>query len=397
MHQSADLPITLITLGAILIVGVATDEIGRRTTLPRVTLLLVFGCIIGPSVLDLLPKFGEQWFSSVSVFALIMVGFLLGGKLTLGTLRLYGQTVVWLSTMVVIGTAAIVFGGLIALGISIPVALLLAGISTATAPAATADVVHEARARGPFARILLGIVSLDDAWGLILFSLLMAITQSLIGRATDETVIWTIVREIGGAIAIGGAIGIPMAYLTGRIKKGEPTQAEALGLVFLCGGLAMWLEVSYLLAAMTMGMTVTNLARHHKRPFHEIERIEWPFLILFFVLAGGSLQLDSLGRIGLLGTGYILLRVAGKILGAWIGAVVSGSGPFYRKWMGTALLPQAGVAVGMALVAVQKFPEMKDVILPVVIGSTVLFELIGPILTRMALIRAQRIEAIENR
>ncbi|MBT5872834.1 MAG: cation:proton antiporter, partial [Candidatus Latescibacteria bacterium] len=117
MHQSADLPITLITLGAILIVGVATDEIGRRTTLPRVTLLLVFGCIIGPSVLDLLPKFGEQWFSSVSVFALIMVGFLLGGKLTLGTLRLYGQTVVWLSTMVVIGTAAIVFGGLIVLGI----------------------------------------------------------------------------------------------------------------------------------------------------------------------------------------------------------------------------------------------------------------------------------------
>lgn len=397
MHQSDDLPITLITLGAILIIGVATDTIGRRTSLPRVTLLLILGCVVGPPVLDLLPQFSDRWFSSVSVFALVMVGFLLGGKLTLSSLHLYGRTVLWLSILVVIGTAVIMLGGLIALGISIPIALLLSGISTATDPAATADVVHEADAKGPFSRILLGIVALDDAWGLIVFSLMMAVAESFLGREAGETVMWTIVWEIGGAILVGAAIGMPMAYLTGRIEKGEPTQAEALGLVFLCGGLAMWLEVSYLLAAMTMGVIVTNLARHHKRPFHEIERIEWPFLILFFVLAGGSLQLDSLGRIGLIGTGYIVLRVVGRAVGAWIGAAVSGSGTLYRTWTGIALLPQAGVAVGMALVAIQKFPEMKEVILPVVIGSTVLFELIGPILTRMALIHAQRIEMIESR
>jgi Kef-type K+ transport system membrane component KefB len=158
-------------------------------------------------------------------------------------------------------------------------------------------------------------------------------------------------------------------------------------MVLLCGGLAMWLDVSFLLAAMVMGAVVANLARHHKRPFHAIENIEWPFMIVFFILAGASLRLGALSQIGIIGTAYVILRFAGRLAGAWAGGKISRADPLTTRWMGMALMPQAGVAMGMALVATQRFPEFSDIILPIVISSTVLFELIGPLMTRRALVR----------
>jgi Kef-type K+ transport system membrane component KefB len=139
---------------------------------------------------------------------------------------------------------------------------------------------------------------------------------------------------------------------------------------------------------MVLGAVVANLARHHKRPFHAIEGIEWPFLILFFILAGASLQIDSLATVGLLGAAYIILRIVGRLIGAWAGGVLSNADPLIRRWMGVALMPQAGVALGMALVATQRLPDLSDIILPVVIGATVVFEVIGPVLTRRVLILA---------
>ncbi len=136
-----------------------------------------------------------------------------------------------------------------------------------------------------------------------------------------------------------------------------------------------------------MGTIVANMARHHDRPFHAIEGIEWPFLILFFLLAGAALHMEALEQVGLLGLGYILLRITGRILGTQLGGWLSGTEPATRHWMGLALLPQAGVAIGMALLASQRFPEIKEIILPVVLGSTVVFELIGPVVSRFALIR----------
>jgi len=182
-----------------------------------------------------------------------------------------------------------------------------------------------------------------------------------------------------------------MSYLTGRIQPGEPTLAEALGLVFLCTGLALWLDVSFLLASMTMGMVVANLAKHHTRPFHEIENIEWPFMILFFVLAGAALDLDALRMLSSVVLYYIALRVLGRIAGGWLGGRMSRADASIRRGMGLALMPQAGVALGMALVATQRLSAAAETILPIVIASTVLFELLGPIATRRALQRAGEI------
>lgn len=377
---------TLITVGAILLLGLVTDAIGRRSRLPRVTLLLIFGFIIGPAGFDFLSPSEGKWFSVITDMALVMIGFLLGEKLTISSLRQHGRFVFWFSVAEVVGTALVVLVGLLLIGVQVDIALLLAAIATATAPAATTDVVHETKADGVFARTLLGIVAVDDAWGLIIFSIILTVTQVLSGQGSGIEPLLTGAWELGGALLLGIGLGIPMAYLTGRIKPGEPTLVEALGIVFLCGGIAIWLEVSFLLASMVLGSVVANLARHHMRPFHAIEGIEWPFMILFFVSAGASLHIEAVYQIGLAGLGYIILRIIGRLLGAWAGGTISHSEPLMRRWMGIALMPQAGVALGMALIVSHRRPDLADMIFPVVIASTVFFEVIGPVLTRSALV-----------
>ncbi len=380
----------LIAIGGILLIGFITDLIGKNSPLPRVTLLLVIGVAIGPSGLDIFPDVVEHLFPYVTHMALLIVGFLLGEKLTLSSLRENGKTILWISIAEVITTAFITAVGLLLVGVRIDIALLLAGIATATAPAATTDVVREIKAEGKFSDTLLGIVAVDDAWGIIVFSVMLAIAQafnSLHGQGGgNESILLLGLWEVGGAILVGIMVGIPMSFLTGRIKAGEPTLAEAMGMIFLCGGIAILLDVSFLLAAMTLGAFVANFAKHYKRPFYTIKGIDWPFMILFFVLAGASLHLSSLSAIGLIGTAYVALRVAGRFAGSWIGGSICNADNFIRKWMGMALMPQAGVALGMALVASQTIPAVGDIILPTVIAATVVFEIFGPVLTRRALI-----------
>ena len=379
--------IILITFGALLLLGFATHALGQKTRLPRVSLLLAFGVLVGPVGFGLLPNLSDVWFTTITNLTLVMVGFLLGESFRFSSLSQYGRNILWISLTVVAGTAAVVFLGLVALGVPIVVALLLAGIALATDPAATTDVVRETRSDGPFSRTLLGIVAIDDAWGLIIFSFTLTAAQSVAGTAPGAAPLAHAAREIGLAILVGVGLGIPMAYLTGRVRPGEPTIAEALGMVLLCGGLALWLEASFLLAAMIMGATVANLASHHERPFHAIEGIEWPFLIIFFVLAGASLEIRSLADIGVVGIGYVGFRFAGRLLGGWLGCLTNRADSAKMGFMGLALMPQAGVALGMSLVAVQRIPETKEIILPVVIAATVLFEIVGPILTRFSLVR----------
>ncbi|GGX61859.1 cation:proton antiporter [Saccharospirillum salsuginis] len=382
----------LVTFGGLFLIGLLADLAGRHTPLPRVTLLLMSGFLIGPSVLDWLPSFTADWFPVLTNFALAMIGFLLGQNLTRKSLKKLGRPVLSISLGIILVTVPTVFIGLYLLGVQAPIALLLAGIATATAPAATVDVVHEYRAKGPFTDTLLGIVAIDDAWGLLIFTLLLAIASAWIGDGGIAGILLTGAWEIGGAVVLGFALGLPMTYLTGRIRPGEPTQAEALGVVLLCAGIAEWLGVSYILSAMILGAVVANLAKHHERPFRAIEGIEWPFLILFFLLAGSALHIEALAQVGLLATSYIALRIASRFLGAYLGAWAIGTDGALRHWMGLALLPQAGVAIGMALLASLRFESFREILLPVVLGSSVIFELIGPISTRFALTRAGEIQ-----
>ncbi|MEK6233733.1 MAG: cation:proton antiporter, partial [Planctomycetales bacterium] len=186
----------------------------------------------------------------------------------------------------------------------------------------------------------------------------------------------------GGAIALGTMLGFPMAWLTGRLRRGEPAILEAAGFVFLCGGLAALLNVSYLLACMTLGAVVANRAKHYIRPFHAIEGASDPFLTVFFILAGLRLELDALANVGMLGVVYVLARSAGLIIGGHLGAKFSNAPPVVQQHLGWCLLPQAGVALGLALLAAERLPEFGARLLPLIIATTIVFEVIGPVVTQ---------------
>jgi len=386
-----DAPVLLIALGVLLLAGLAADAIGHRTRLPRVTILLACGIVVGGAGFDLIPANVQALYDVLSVMALTMVSFLLGSSLTRETLRRHGRAILSVSMMIALVTVAVVSAGLWMVGVPAPVALLLGAIATATDPAATQDAIRQSGRQGPFIDKLKGIVAIDDAWGLLAFSLAVVVAYGLNGEMHFHMLAdagW----EIGGALLIGGAIGLPAAYLTGRLQKGEPLLTEALGLVFLTAGLSQWADVSFLLASMTTGAVIANVAPHHERAFHEIEHIQWPFMILFFVLAGASLNLGLLGEIGMIGGAYIVLRSLARFLGGWLGGIVANAPQAQRPYFGLALLPQAGVAVGMALVGAQEFPDHADLIIGMTIATTVAFEVIGPMTTIWTIRKVQALD-----
>lgn len=228
-----------VIIGSILLAGLAIDYLGARTHLPRVTLLLLFGLAIGPSGLGFLADAGREWFPLVTDVALLMVGFLLGGQLAGSNLKRLGRLVVSISLVESTLTVLVVLAGLLVVGVNPEMALLLAGIATATAPAAILDVVHEIKARGVLTRTILGVVAIDDAWGLIVFSMMLTAAGFYVGERSASLFIAG-VWDIAGAVLVGIVLGIPSAFLTGRIRPGEPTLIEAVGVTFLCGG-SPWL------------------------------------------------------------------------------------------------------------------------------------------------------------
>ena len=377
----------IIALGGLLLLGLVASFLGHRTFLPRVTLLLILGIIIGKEGLDFIPPAFSDKFGIIAQMVLMMVGFLLGGKLTRASLSHLMSHVLWISLCAAVITTLVVGLGLKLFGVPTEVAIVLGCIAAATDAAAILDIVSESESKGRFKDLLLSIVTLDDAWALLLFGVGVSIAFSLYHGSIDNSSVIISLKHIGGAIFLGLMIGVPAAYLSGRLKPGQPILSEALGIVFVCGGLALWFDVSYLIASMVLGATIANLAKHHEYPFHAIEGIEEQLIVIFFVLAGASLDIKLVLEIGMLGTIYIVLRSVGKVIGARIGSELARADQGTKTWMGVALLPQAGVAIGMALVAGSYFPEHSQLLLSVVIGSTIFFELLGPVFTRIALNR----------
>ena len=361
--------VLFLTLGGILLLGLLISTIAQRTVLPRVTLLVILGAVIGPHGLNLIPDVFTHYFEVIAQTTLLMVGFLLGGKLTTESLQQHTGDVFWISICAAVITTMVVSIGLIWAGVPTEIAMILGCIASATAPAAILDVTAESGSQGPFSRLL--VAYLNDS-------------------VDHSGMLWSVAWEIGGAVLLGAVVGVPAAYLTGRIKPGQPILTEAMAIMLICGGLALWLEVSYLITAIVTGAVVSNFASHHEYPFHAIEGIEWPFMVVFFTLAGASLDLSIAREIGVAGAVYIGCRTIGKYVGAGAGAggIISQADATTKSWIGVALLPQAGVSIGMGLVAASHYPEQRQMLLSIVIGSTVFFEIIGPIFVRLALKRA---------
>jgi Kef-type K+ transport system membrane component KefB len=378
----------LVAIGVALLAGYFTHVIGRRAHVPRVTLLLLLGVVVGPHGLDLVPEVVSDWFPVTAQLALSVVGFMLGERFWGRKLRETGKLVFAVSIAESIGAVVALLVGLLALGTAPVAAMLLAGIAAASDPAATMDVIREVRAEGRLTDTVLGVVAIDDAYAIILFSLLLVVAQAISGDGLAWTTLLTGAWELVGAALLGIAIAIPMSWLTGRVQPGELTLLEALGFVFLCSGLASLLGVSYLFACMVLGAAVANRASHHTRPFHAIEGVSQPFLVIFFLLAGFQFDVSTFAAVGLTGAAYVIFRSVGKIFGAYVGARLAGAPPNVSNHVGWCLLPQAGVALGLGLLAVERFPELGGAVLSLLVGTTFLFEVLGPIAARVSFRRA---------
>lgn len=383
-----DIGLTLLWLGALLLLALASEWVGLRTPLPRVSILLVVGVVVGPPGLDLVPELILDGEPIATTLALTIVGFLLGWEFEQGRLRENGPAVLVASLVGSVVTAGVVVAGLVAVGADLQLALALAGIAAATGPAAIRSVIREEDAEGPLTRLVLGLTAILDAIGIVLFSLLIAVGAVLTGEGGSGGLLLTAARELGGGALLGVAVGLPAALLAGRLRTGDPIFLHALAIVLVIAGVGLLLEVSPILAAVVAGAVVVNIDRSEERPFDVLESVQWPFLAVFFIYGGAALSLDGLRAHTLLIVGYVALRLVGKIAGGYLSAVVIGMGGGARRWLGPALLPQAGIALGLALLAGDRFPDLAETIVPVVVVSTVLFEFAGPIATRLALQRS---------
>jgi Kef-type K+ transport system membrane component KefB len=371
-----------------LLAGYVAHVAAPRIYVPRVTLLLVVGAICGPSLLGLVPKETTEWFPFVAHMALAMVGFLLGENFVGKELREKGRLVLAITVGETVLTAAVVFLALIPVGAPIALALVLAGIAPASAPAAIFETIREGKSEGPLTDTVLGVVAIDDAWGVIIFSLLLVVAQTVAGHGAQLNQLLTGLWEVLGALVVGGLVSVPMVWVTMKIRKGEPTLIEAAGFVSLCAGIASLVHVSYLLSAMVLGAVVANRAKENMRPFHAIEGVREPFLAIFFLLAGFRFELGALTTLGLIGAVYAAARAAGLILGGRIAGAMVKAPREVQARVGWCILPQAGVALGFALLVREQLPEYGDVVLPLIIGTTVLFEVTGPFIARCHLRRA---------
>jgi len=390
---------TILGLGFILLVGIFSAKLINKIKFPSVTAYLLLGILIGPSIFNLIPRGLLDSSGLISNIVLGMIAFSIGHNFLIESFRKIGRSVIWISILAAcIPWLLVTLGVFFILGQPFYVALLLGAIASATAPAATVMIIREYRARGNFTDTLLGVVAIDDAWCLIIFAISLAVSQAIFAHIIAASVLFIVVLKallsIFGAFVLGAAIAILLTYISKFIRTQTDLQIFTLGFIFLTIGIAQWLDLSILLANMFFGAVLININKSSLNFFDTLKTVDTPLYLLFFVLAGANLEIGILSRLGMLGLTYLVFRIIGKVVGADLGARISSATPSIRKYLGLALIPQAGVALGCALVAKDVFPDVGDIIFTTIVATTVVYELIGPICTKFALKRADEIPTV---
>ncbi len=385
----------ILSLGIIFLSGYLILRVIDKLRIPSVTGDLILGIIIGEEILNLVSTHILSASGFISNIVLGLIAFSIGQNFSFDKFRRIGRHVMLISVMEATGawiTVTLVFHFLLRQPFYI--SLLFGAIASATAPAATVMVIREYRAKGIFTNILLGVVAIDDAWCLMIFSISLAAARALAmhtGGSVLFVAISKAVIEIVGALLLGIAAGLTFEKLSSTVRTPVGAQIYTLGFVFLVIGLAIELKLSILLSSMALGATLVNIGSN-QRYFDSIKSIEPPLYLLFFVLAGANLEIASLKNIGIIGLTYLISRVIGKSIGAAIGGIIAGAPSTVRKYLGFALVPQAGVALGVALIAKADFPQAGGMIFDTIVATTVVYEIIGPILTKFALTKAGEIK-----
>ncbi|MBD3337092.1 MAG: hypothetical protein GF355_16375 [Candidatus Eisenbacteria bacterium] len=381
----------LLAVGLVILLGVIGGKIARRIRVPQVSGYLVMGLLIGPSVLGMLSREGLNDVRLVHDIALGLILFAIGGAIHIEKFRLIGRRIVLLTLAESAGALILVFLATLALGGPLPLAVLLGVIAVATAPAATLLVLREYNSHGPVTDYTLAIVALNNMLCVVLFSLAFAGVHISQGMNLAQSLLDPF-REITGALIIGGLVGAALSYWENHIDDLPEMLMAIIGGVLVATGAALSIGISPLLPAMVAGAVTANFSQMHRLVYVELRQAEQPFYIAFFVLSGAALHLDSLPQLGLIGLAYLVFRVAGKYLGIYLAAKPLQAPEVVRRNVGWALVPQAGVALGLARETVLEYPEFGLDVQQIILATVIVYETAGPLLTRWAIFRAGEVE-----
>ena len=393
----------ILLLGLIMFLGALGGRLFQKLRIPQVVGYIVIGVLIGQSGLQLLSVPVITALEPLSSVALSLIGFLIGAELKIGVIKKYGKQFVGILLfeaivpffVVTLVVTAISFALTRNFATSLSIGLVLGAISSATAPAATTDVLKENRTRGPLTMTVLGIVAMDDAVALILYAVASSVAAILLGGGAGLTLgaqLISLLYEVGGSIAVGGLIGLALGQVIRNLMSDEGRILSfSLGALFLCTGICTLLALDNILAAMSLGFVMVNFAPAKTREtFALVEKFTPPIYVMFFVLVGAKLNIWNVNAfVAALAILYVICRTFGKSVGARLGATLTKAPETVKKYLPYCLLSQAGVAIGLSIAAGQDFAAtIGPTIMLIITATTFVVQLVGPICVKYGITKA---------
>ena len=389
----------LLKISIVLFVGVIGGRLAKYLKLPNVTGYLVAGLFIGASFLGTITEQDMASFSIVNEVALAAIAFSIGSEFVLKDMLKVGSSILIITIAEAIGAVILVFiVTYYGFNQSFAFSIVIASMSAATAPAATMMVIRQYKAHGPLTRTILPVVAIDDAVGIMLFGLAMSLAKISIDSTSHSflQMISAPIIEILGSLLLGFLLGSILTFVANRARSKEELLSTVLASIAASTGLANLLNLSPLLTCMMLGATLVNLMHNSNRVFTLITDFTPPIYLLFFTLAGASLDLGILAQVGALGVGYVIARATGKILGAFLGAKAVNADDAVVKYLGLSLLPQGGVSIGLSIIVKQELPQFAAAITTVILFSVLVYEISGPILAKIAIEKAGEVDGLNK-
>lgn len=380
-----------IKIGLVVSFGLLGGRVARKFNLPDVTGFLIGGLFLGPSFLNIITDSDTGMINFINELALSAIAFNIGGEFIMKQIKKLGKEIFIIAVFEVLVVVVLVFGVMFyLLNQPFVFSVMVASMSAATAPAGTMMVIRQYRAKGPLTNTILPVAALDDALGIMVFGLAMSLAKISLGEVTGNGLALAAAPfiEIALSLVLGSVLGVILSYLSKFVKSSEEMTSFILVFILASSGFAQVFELSSLLSSMMMGAVFVNISKKPLKVFSNINQFMPPFNLLFFALAGSSLDLSVLSSIGLLGLAFVLSRMFGKVIGSTMGAYVAKSEPVVKKYLGWALLPQGGISIGLSMVVKDQLPALSDGIVTLILFSVLVFEIAGPILAKVAITKA---------
>lgn len=378
-------------LGIIIIAGIIGGRVANLLKLPNVSGYIVAGLLVGPSFFNFVKTTEVSQLNIINDMALGAIAFSVGSEFLIKEMKKMGKNVMIITVAEVIGAIAIVFSVMFFIfKQSFEFSIVIASMSAATAPAGIIMVIRELKAKGPLIKTILPIVAIDDALGIIAFGLAISIAKITSGGEVISIfkMISVPLFEILGSLLLGLVIGFILSFVSKKAKGRDELLTMIIGFILATTGMANYLGLSAILTCMMMGATLVNLMQNSNRVFSLINEFTPPIYLLFFTVAGAGIDIGVLSKVGILGIGYILARASGKIIGATLGAQYVKSEPAVIKNLGMSLLTQGGVSIGLSAIVRRELPQFSTEIVTVILFSVLIFEIMGPILAKVAITNA---------